>query len=68
METVLIWFGSGFAFAAGVVVGAFLFRTAGKEQTEVERKVNDLLQERNRIGHEQVLAMSEIADAIRGKA
>ena len=68
METVLIWFGSGFAFSVGVVVGAFLFCRVSKRQTEVERKVNDLLEARNRIGQEQVLAMSEIADAIRGKA
>ena len=63
MTTILIWLGSGFAFAVGVVFGAWLMRRANgsADAAEVNRKANEALQERNAIGREQVEALKQIA-------
>lgn len=65
METILIWLGSGFAFAIGVCVGAWCSRRINGN--EAERKVNDLLKERNEIGWEQVKSLDRIAEVIERK-
>lgn len=66
MATILIWLGSGFAFAVGVVFGAWLMRRANgsADAVEVNRKANEALQERNQIGREQVAALERIASAL----
>ena len=67
METILIWLGSGFAFAVGVVFGAFLMRSVLKNrsdstdrQTELMQASADLLKERNDIGRETAATMNKI--------
>lgn len=66
METIIVWLGSGFAFAIGILAGAmlagFILRDRRKAD-EVTEHVNDLLKERNAIGERQVRALERIADS-----
>ena len=62
--TILIWLGSGFAFAVGVCLGAFLMRLVWRDRGKAERNLddaNDLLRKRNEIGERQAEALEVIA-------
>jgi len=66
MVTILIWLGSGFAFAVGIFFGAWAMRKAGGglDAVKVNEKANEALQERNTIGREQVAALERIAEVL----
>jgi hypothetical protein len=67
MTTILVWLGSGFAFAVGVGFGAWLMRSTWKrpkDVLEVEKKATEALLERNEIGRDQVEALDRIASAL----
>jgi hypothetical protein len=64
MTTILVWLGSGFAFAIGVFCGAWLMKSVHKTPKDVlagNEKATEALLERNKIGREQVEVLSAIA-------
>lgn len=66
----LIWLGSGFAFAVGVTLGVFLTVQVTKRGDRGERTAeaaNLLLRERNVIGERQVQALCRISEAIESR-
>ena len=68
--TILIWLGSGFAFAVGVCLGAFLMARTWRDRVKADKitaDVNDLLRERNYIGKLQANALERIAEAAEAK-
>lgn len=68
VTTILVWLGSGFAFAFGMAVGAALMRRKPTDYQEVIKKshrANELLQQRNDIGEQQVQALRKIWKAIK---
>ncbi len=74
LSTILIWLGSGFAFAIGVFFGAWLMKSTKADNQHAMDKadmhaaeVNALLAERNSIGIRQAEAMERIADVIEGQ-
>lgn len=58
--TILIWFGSGFAFSVGIFIGACLMALAARDQKGCD-DANSLLRLRNEIGERQVAALERIA-------
>lgn len=52
--TILIWLGSGFAFAVGVALGVFVMRQ--RDSTEMA----DLMRERNELDRQKIEAMNRI--------
>ncbi len=60
METILVWLGSGFAFAVGIGVGAWLVRTMKVPDKWADRSA-DLLEARNAIGLREAEALEKIA-------
>jgi uncharacterized membrane-anchored protein YhcB (DUF1043 family) len=68
--TILIWLGSGFAFAVGVCLGAFLMRLVWRDRGKAERNLadaNDLLRKRNEIGERQAEALETLAAKMSGR-
>lgn len=68
--TFLLWMGSGFAFAVGVVCGLALFKLMGNssrddEYAKSQAKTLELLEQRNLIGENQELQLKRIADLLR---
>lgn len=61
MLTILIWLGSGFAFAVGIAVGVWMCRGDGAKQAAHAMATNSLLQERNKIGERQAAALERLA-------
>ena len=64
--TILIWLGSGFAFAVGFIVGMCIMGRAmsnEKKNNDLAAEVNALLRERNAIGERQAAALEQIATA-----
>lgn len=64
--TILVWLGSGFAFAVGVIVGMCIMGRAmsnEKKNNAITDEVNALLRERNAIGERQAAALEQIATA-----
>lgn len=66
METVVTWFGSGFAFAFGMLCGAALFGLVIGRSKKEGIKAAELLEERNEIGREQLALLNRIASAVEG--
>lgn len=69
MLTVLIWLGSGFAFAVGFVTGILLCVPSAKRERaktdEIQRKSLEALLDRNQIGREQLEVWKRIANETR---
>ena len=63
MTTMLIWLGSGFAFAIGFLCGVLVIGALTKKQPVVDKATEALL-ERNQIGLQQAHALEEIADQL----
>lgn len=61
MTTVLIWLGSGFAFAVGFFAGARVAHIAKGTNDKQGEQANEHLAERNRIGLRQAEALENIA-------
>lgn len=69
METILIWLGSGFAFASGFAVGVWILRKSyGENVSERENIINKLLEKRNEIGNLQLSTLERIAEAMKNIA
>ena len=64
MIDILIWLGSGFAFALGICVGAWAMRATFPKDSRNLDNANDLLRERNEIGRRQVAALERIASKL----
>lgn len=67
MLTILIWLGSGFAFAAGFCAGLWFFTLTVRRQTDNTAKqdvANDLLRERNDIGRRHAVALERMAKTL----
>jgi uncharacterized protein YneF (UPF0154 family) len=68
--TILIWLGSGFAFAVGVCLGIWLtarsMRDTHKQDLLNARSI-ELLEERNKIGKRQAEAMERLGDVTEGR-
>jgi uncharacterized membrane-anchored protein YhcB (DUF1043 family) len=65
--TILIWLGSGFAFAVGVIFGIIITGLIWKDRKkadDIAAEVNALLKERNEIGSRQADALERVADAV----
>lgn len=65
MTTILIWLGSGFAFAVGVCVGVWLMTVRDrslKRAGDSAQEATDLLRERNEIGKRQLAALETLAE------
>lgn len=62
--SILIWLGSGFAFAVGVAVGAWCMRAINNAHKGHDAKAVVLLRERNEIGEKQVSVLSRIAELV----
>jgi hypothetical protein len=66
METILIWLGSGFAFACGFFAGLMALTIGTKKGTKTDKynaESIELLSERNKIGWRQIEALERIAAA-----
>jgi len=68
MESLLIWLGSGFAFAVGVFAGVLLMHAPTSSQAKrnaeiAEESINEL-RRRNVIGGQQVDYLERIAEAL----
>lgn len=67
METILIWLGSGFAFAIGVFVGAWAMSSIGKKLDKETHLPTKLLEERNELSLRQVKTLTRIAEALESR-
>ena len=68
--TILIWLGSGFAFAVGVCLGAFLMLLVWRDKHKndsIVNEVNALLRTRNEIGERQADLLERIAESLDNK-
>lgn len=68
--SILIWLGSGFALSVGFISGVIVMGMFFKKKTasdQIAERVNDLLEQRNKIGESQVEALHRIADVIKNK-
>jgi hypothetical protein len=61
--TILIWFGSGFAFSIGILVGLFILNRTKPTDGIGERSV-EMLEERNRLTQETNGILREIRASI----
>lgn len=69
MTTILVWLGSGFAFAVGVCFGADLMRRLASESStigiiDIQKRANELLEERISVGERQAEYLRQIADTL----
>lgn len=70
METILIWLGSGFAFAIGFMAGMIVMVLSLKKQTKQETMTAEsiaLLKQRNEIGERQENHLNRIALVLESK-
>lgn len=58
--TLLIWLGSGFTFALGILVGAKVFKGSSKTFDKFQQASLAALQRRNEIGERQAEALERI--------
>ncbi len=64
MESILIWFATGFSFAFGTACGFFCFtRRPSKHDTHL----SGLMKERNTIDRDKVEVLERIAVALEGR-
>ncbi len=61
MESILIWFATGFSFAFGCACGFFCFK---HRPSENDLKATDLMKQRNNFDRDKVQLLERIADAL----
>lgn len=61
--TIVIWAGSGFAFSLGIMTGIWMMKSAGHTgQSIAQERMQEALDERNKIGIRQAEQLERIAD------
>ncbi len=65
MTTVMVWLGSGFAFAVGTLLGITAFGFAARRGDKQTGIANQYLAERNDISWQQLEVMRDICDSLR---
>lgn len=65
MESILIWFASGFSFAFGVAFGFFCFK---HRPTKTDDEMKTLMQDRNNLDEQKVQALWRIVNALESRA
>lgn len=64
MTTIVVWLGSGFAFAVGIACGVWVCSVGIKRANTQSDDATQLLRERNEIGRMQVSELTRIADLV----
>lgn len=64
MESIIIWFASGFSFVSGTAFGFFCFRL---RPGKVDNKTVELMQERNAMDGQKIAFLERIAEALEEK-
>ena len=62
--TILIWFGSGFAFAFGVFCGMLMIAMAKPRADPYQQRTVELMENRNNLDEQKVEAMRRIVDEL----
>ena len=64
--TIILWLGSGFAFAGGMFAGMMLMALATGSRSRAEKQTDrtiELMEERNDLDRRKILAMESIAES-----
>lgn len=64
MESILIWFASGFSFVCGI---AFAFFCFGRKPTKADDDVKTLMQDRNNLDDQKVQALWRIVAVLENR-